>query len=299
MSAQTSADRIELIDFGITPLPHRLSSVERIAYNGVIVLRCHLVPNPGVFLASAQNTVVIHESDPCDLEWRFPETEAPRQHRMVAGDLHIIAAERPLFLRRMGTAKALVIALEQAFIEQVARDAFNMASVRLRTMIAIRDPVIQAIAVAWRKEFDGHGSGGRLYSEGLGLALAVHLLRTYGDGSKPIPVIMGGLGAHRLQRVIDYIAAHLDQDIGLPDLAAIAGLSPHHFSDAFKVSTGMPPHHYLIDQRIRRAKELLLGTDRPVTEIALEVGFASHSHFTDQFRKRTNTTPMRYRMDRR
>ncbi len=299
MSGQPSVDRIELIDFGIAPLPHRLCYVERIAYDGVIVMRCDLAPNPGVFLASAQHTVVVHESDPCDLEWRYSETSASQHYRMTADDIHILAAERPLFLRRMSAAKALVIAFEQAFIEQVARDAFNLPDAGLRTTIAIRDPVIQAMAVAWRKELDEHGSGGRLYSEGLGSALAVHLLRTYGDGSKPTPVTLGGLGAQRLQRVIGYIAEHLNQDIGLQDLAAVAGLSPHHFSDAFKVSTGMPPHHYLIDQRIRRAKELLLGTNRPVTEIALELGFASHSHFTDQFRKRTNTTPTRYRLDRR
>ena len=87
--------------------------------------------------------------------------------------------------------------------------------------------------------------------------------------------------------------------LGGPRLKDVAGLSLHHFSAAFKASTGMPPHRYQIDRRIRRAKELLLGTDRSIIAIALEVGFASHSHFTDQFRKWTNTTPSRFRMDRR
>jgi AraC family transcriptional regulator len=93
--------------------------------------------------------------------------------------------------------------------------------------------------------------------------------------------------------------AHLAEDISLRDLATLAGLSTHHFGEAFKTSTSTSPHRYLIERRIRRGKELLLGADRSIAEVALAVGFASHSHFTDNFRKLTGTTPSRFRIDRR
>lgn len=63
-------------------------------------------------------------------------------------------------------------------------------------------------------------------------------------------------------------------------------------------SIGMRPYHYLIQRRIHRAKELLLGGRKPIAEIAVEVGFATHSHFTFNFRKVTGTTPSRFRHER-
>ena len=155
------------------------------------------------------------------------------------------------------------------------------------------------MAVAWRQELAERGGSGRLYIEGLGSALVVHIFRAYGEGLSRSPPVTGGLGALRLRRVTDYIEAHLAEDISLRDLAVVAGLSTHHFGEAFKASTGTSPHRYLIERRILRAKELLLGTEQSIVEIALAVGFASHSHFTDNFRKLTGATPSRFRIDRR
>lgn len=155
------------------------------------------------------------------------------------------------------------------------------------------------MAAGWRRELAERGAGGRLYTEGLGSALAVHLFRVYGDGLMRAQPVIGGLGALRLRRVVDYMEAHLAEDISLRDLATLAGLSTHHFGEAFKASTGTSPHRYLIERRILRAKERLLGADRSIAEIAVSVGFANHSHFTDNFRKLTGTTPSRFRIDRR
>ena len=298
MLCQTSTTRTELIDFGAEFPPNRLTYVERIAHDGITVARCLFDPNPGAMIGAMQHTVIIHESEPFDVEWQLPESEAIIKCQVNADDLHISAAERPVFLRWQNSPTALIIALEPSFVEQVAQEVYDQDRAILRTVVAIRDPVIEGMAMAWRRELAERGSGGKLYAEYLGLALAIHLLRSYSDGSKPPGVVTGGLTSRRLRQIINYMDAHLDEDISLRILAKIVGLSPHHFSDAFKTSTGQSPHQYVIDQRIRRAKELLLGSDKSVTEIALEVGFATHSHFTEQFRKRTNTTPMRYRRER-
>jgi AraC family transcriptional regulator len=292
------ASWIELIDFSADTPPAPLSYVERIAHGGVGVSRCTLRPNPGTMLGASQFTVVIHEGEPFEMEWRLPESRQTEQQRIVAGELHINCADRPIFLRWTDSPRALVIALEQSFIGQVVSDAFDGNESALRTVIGTRDPVIEGMTAAWRRELAERGSGGRLFSEGLGAALVVHIIRTYGDGLKRAPPVVGGLGALRLRRVVDYIEAHLGHDISLRDLAAVASLSTHHFGEAFKASTGTSPHRYLTERCIRRAKELLLGADRSIAEVALTVGFASHSHFTDNFRKLTGTTPSRFRIDR-
>ena len=113
--------------------------------------------------------------------------------------------------------------MEQRFIEQVVSDAFGGSRSALRTAIGIRDPVIEVMAAAWRRELSDGSAGGRLYIEGLGSALAVHLFRAYSDGLNRAPPVMGGLGARRLRRVVDYIEAHLAEDISLRDLAALGG----------------------------------------------------------------------------
>jgi len=290
--------QIELLDFGSETPSARLSYAERVVHDGVGVSRCTLQPNPGTEIGATQFTVAIHEGTPFQMEWRLPEMRATERRRIVSGDLHINPGDRPIFQRWTSSPRILVIAMEQAFIKQIVGEAFDGKELELRTQIGIRDPVIEGMAAAWHWELAERGTGGRLYTEGLGSALAVHVFRAYGDGLSRSPPVIGGLGALRLRRVVDYIEAHLADDISLRDLAALAGLSTHHFGEAFKTSTGTSPHRYLIERRILRAKELLIGAEKSIAEIAISVGFASHSHFTDNFRRLTGTTPSRFRMDR-
>jgi len=74
-------------------------------------------------------------------------------------------------------------------------------------------------------------------------------------------------------------------------------MSPYHFSRMFKLSTGLSPHQYVIRQRIERAKALLTNTDLPVGVVAQEVGFASPSHFAQQFRRLVGVSPRSFRWD--
>jgi AraC family transcriptional regulator len=108
----------------------------------------------------------------------------------------------------------------------------------------------------------------------------------------------GGLAPHRLRRVLEYVEARLGERLSLGRLSAVAGQSPSHFSRAFKQSMGVPPHRHLIQRRLARASALLDGTDLTVLRVALEVGFASQSHFTTVFRRWIGSTPWRYRRHR-
>jgi AraC family transcriptional regulator len=107
--------------------------------------------------------------------------------------------------------------------------------------------------------------------------------------------VSGGLAPRHLRRVVDYIEAHVGRDISLSELAALTELSAKHFARAFKQSTGLPPHQWLIALRIKRAQHLLTTTDATIAEIALSCGFADQSHFTAAFRKATSSTPAAFR----
>lgn len=141
--------------------------------------------------------------------------------------------------------------------------------------------------LALKRELATNSSNSIFYAESAATFLGVHLLKHYSTRKFALKDYQGGLPKYKLQQTIDYIQAHLTENISLEDLAAEAGMSRYYFCRLFKQSTGITPHQLLIKCRIDRAKHLLLRTKHPIAHIAVEVGFNSQSHFSKHFRKLT------------
>jgi AraC family transcriptional regulator len=109
------------------------------------------------------------------------------------------------------------------------------------------------------------------------------------------PVCLGTLPSSRLRRVTEYIQQNLAEDLTLAALAAVVYMSPYHFARLFKGSTGVPPHRFVIRQRIARARAILVTSELSIAQISRVVGFRTPSHFTTVFRHATGTTPKGYR----
>jgi AraC family transcriptional regulator len=73
-------------------------------------------------------------------------------------------------------------------------------------------------------------------------------------------------------------------------------MSPRHFSRLCKESVGAPPHRYVVERRVERAKDLLLGTDLPIAEVAREVGFSGQSHLHFHVKRLLGATPASLRL---
>jgi AraC family transcriptional regulator len=110
-----------------------------------------------------------------------------------------------------------------------------------------------------------------------------------------MPAPSNGLSRDRLKRVRDYIETHLGDRLTLTDLAGVACLSPYHFSRSFKEAVGIGLQRYVMQRRLERAKKLIRRTNRPLPEIAQQVGLFDQSHLTSIFRRETGVTPGRYR----
>ena len=115
----------------------------------------------------------------------------------------------------------------------------------------------------------------------------------------PTQQAQGGLSVGAMRRVREYVGVHLSESIDLAMLAAVAGLSMHHFARQFKQSAGVTPHHYLTQKRLERAQEMLGQTDLSLAEIAYAVGFSDQSHLARHFRHMLGTTPREFRRSQR
>ena len=173
----------------------------------------------------------------------------------------------------------------------------HQADVELREHWDLVDPHISALVSEMMADLRDGSPTGTIYGEALANALAVYLMKRYAVQQITPAFYRGGLSPYRLKRVLDYIADNLETDFSLSDLATIAGMSPHYFSELFKQSMGRSPHNYVLLQKIERAKQLLRDPKRSIIEAGLDVGFQNPSHFARMFRKLEGTTPSRFRAD--
>jgi AraC family transcriptional regulator len=167
-------------------------------------------------------------------------------------------------------------------------------TIHFETRFPINDPlvsqIVSTITYETEKDFLDH-----TLVEALNTALAVKMVRHFIGPSKIAPPLSNRLSRGRMQRVRDYIDAHLDDRLTLADLAGVACLSPYHFSRSFKLALGINPQQYLIQRRLERAKTLMLRTNHPLAWVAQEAGFSDQSHLTSVFRRQIGMTPGQFR----
>lgn len=114
----------------------------------------------------------------------------------------------------------------------------------------------------------------------------------------PLNVTAGRLSAERLAKVEQLVQERLAEPIHVEDMAAVAGLSPFHFSRMFHASTGKAPHAYVTAKRMEAACELLATSDLPLAKVATRVGYRTQAHFTGVFHRHVGVTPRTYRVSR-
>lgn len=253
-------------------------------------------PGEGEFLDETAHTLFISvASRPLS----YLQRQDGKTYRGVyrPGDMLITPAQTPLFVQWDGDEDCVQIQLGVEFLQQVAEEILTTGGDRLqlRPDFQVRNEQMEAIARLIFTAAQQPALGHSLYQDSLANALAVHLLRHHATTTPQVPTYDGGLPPHHLRKILDYIDAHLDQDIRLEALAQLLKMSQFHFSRLFKQSIGLSPYRYLIQQRIERAKTLLKHTDQSIVEIALNCGFNSHSHLSKQFRQVTGITPKAYR----
>jgi AraC family transcriptional regulator len=258
---------------------------------GGFYLQYHRQPPPNMAEHTCpQHRIIIHDST-----LRSPIIETfEGQHRQFPirrGTVRILPAHAQTCAYWEAERQFIMLAFEPHLLTRHVAETADVNHGELLPIITPSDPLIYSIGVTLKAELESGGLGGRLYVDAMTTALIVHLLRHYSVQNYTLPSIPAGLPRRILQQVMDYIHQHLDQDLTLATLAAIAHMSQSYFSRLFKHSTGLSPHQYVIQCRIDRAKHLLGQGKLSIAEIAYQLGFTHQSHFSHHFKRLVGSSP--------
>ena len=161
------------------------------------------------------------------------------------------------------------------------------------------DATIRSVGTSLLPAFERPEQANRLFVDSVTTGLLAHLAHSYGEMSIKRRLRRGGLAPWQERRAKELLNARLDGQISLHELAREAGLSRSHFARAFKETTGLPPHRWLISQRVERAQEILINSTLSLVEVAELTGFADQSHFTRVFTSTVGISPGKWRRQRR
>jgi AraC family transcriptional regulator len=217
-----------------------------------------------------------------------------------SGDLALVPARAATRVQLEGRyAHTVHVFFAPSYLARMVESEWDIDPARMEMIgdVRFRDDSLLWLGRTLSEFANDIAPGGRLLLDSLSTAAAALLLRSRSTLSVPRRALAprGGLAARSLARVVEYMRVHLADDVGLSELATLAGCSAQHFKRAFKASSGIPPYRFLMALRIEQAQTLLACSKLALAEVGLACGFSNQSHFTTVFRAHTGLTPRRWR----
>ncbi|UPG88157.1 AraC family transcriptional regulator [Luteibacter aegosomaticola] len=219
---------------------------------------------------------------PCTVEYQ------PRHMTLVPAGMDLWGHSDDIHYMKDATIAFDLDALEQRFEGIFKRSAF------LEPRIRMADERIASILQLLSDAVGSDDPSVQLYGDGLIASLVASLMSPH----RPVATPKGALAQWQVRRITSHLHDRLPERVDLAELASLAGLSPAHFSRAFKLSTGLAPYQWQLDMRVRRAQELLETSKQTLDEVADACGFADGSHFARTFKRFSGCTPSEWRRRR-
>jgi AraC family transcriptional regulator len=213
-------------------------------------------------------------------------------HNFTNGGLLILPAGSSAAFK-LADADLTVIYLRPDQLAGIERDCYSQ--LEIVPQIDPMDLQMTFLIGCVREELQSGMPARRLFLETLALALTRHIYARYSANPSTIRLCRGGLTSRQVRRAQRTMMANLNESVPLAKLAADAGLSSWYFCRAFKQSAGLSPHRWMQEKRLDLARKLLADDSRSLTSIALDLGYASLSHFSAAFKQATGISPSQYR----
>lgn len=207
-----------------------------------------------------------------------------------AGVLTFVAPGEIPAARTANRNRLICCSLDAAYVRGLEDEADYRPRTPAQSRTGFTDPSISRLIELLSLEARTGGEAGVLYADQLAHALGTRILMLGGDRSPERSPRYSAVSKPAMRRALDRIHS-LEGELALPTLAKESGYSRRHFLRMFQQSVGMPPHRYVMEVRLQRAQEMMRDTSRPLIDIALACGFASHSHMSRVFRAQRGVSP--------
>lgn len=192
-------------------------------------------------------------------------------------------------------AKMIVFRLPHSALAQWAQanDHPGFDGLHFEPGVAFCDAVLANLALALHGSLKDDRAAAPLFTAMIFEAVLRYVVGRFGA---PRAVLQrGGLAGWQMRAIERLVSGRLDSQVQLSDLAQLCSLSVSYFVKAFRVTTGVTPHQWLIGRRIERARDLLRSPTLSLADVAASCGFADQSHFTRSFTRAAGVSPGAWR----
>ena len=190
--------------------------------------------------------------------------------------------------------------LRRKTLDIIAEDAGapRISDLQFIPGVGVMDHVVAELTRLLLPVFDTPDRVSLLFADYVSLALGSHVAQAYGGMKSVVVLRQGGLAAWQERRAKELISANLEGNLSTGGLARECSLSAGHFARAFRRSTGLSPHQWLVWCRVEKAHGLLRDGGLSLAEIARACGFADQSHFTRAYTRLRAISPGAWRRQR-
>ena len=190
--------------------------------------------------------------------------------------------------------------LRRKTLDTIAEDAGapRISDLQFIPGVGVMDHVVAELTRLLLPAFDTPDRVSLLFADYVSLALGSHVAQAYGGMKSVVALRQGGLAAWQERRAKELISANLEGNLSTGDLARECSLSAGHFARAFRQSTGLSPHQWLVWCRVEKAHALLRDGGLSLAEIARACGFVDQSHFTRAYTRLRGISPGAWRRQR-
>ena len=251
------------------------------------------------FLTSSHFVIFLIDGLPKGCEWSDGH-QARMLKSLAAGTVILNPAESYLRIRptvSKNHCDVLILNIQPSLTSWRNDLEIDLAAVQFQQKIGLNDEAASQTLVAMKQELEAPGINGAFYFDALLFMLLTRLMRCASNLAEPgrVTYAKGGLPNWRLKRAIELLEVDLDKMPTLAEVAQSIGLHPASLCRGFKQSMGLSPHRYMLEHRVNCAKEMMDDRRRNLTEIALDCGFSSSSHFSIVFKKIAGMSPRDFR----
>lgn len=272
---ETSGARVELLEFA-----------EHVSAEFEVLMPCHVA-------------ILLPDGISEGFEWSNGR-RTQKFHSLPSNTVMFNPAEEYLRIRTGASqnhCRVLMLTIDPNTMNRVNDHDVDTANVRFQQLISLDDQAACQALVAIQLEIENPGSHAAFYIDTLLMLLLTRLMRCASNLARvrQTAYAKGGLSSWRLRRALELLEGDPAEAPSLVELAHALRLHPTSFCRAFKQSTGLSPHRYLLVHRVNRAKEMMRDQERSLTAVALDCGFSDSSQFSVVFKRITGLSPREYR----